>query len=100
MTPLDHAAALADDLARADAELDPDWLAAVRQVLRHELLPRFLARDSFGLWTAVIDDGKPEHWLAAAYADRELVILTDSLGNALACTTKPSDAIRLLTNLD
>ncbi len=100
MTALDRAAALADTLARTTAPVDPAWLAAIRGVPRHELLPRFLAKDTFGRWRAVIDDGTPERWLAAVYDDRELVILADPSETALSCTTTPSQAIRLLTSLD
>ncbi|MFI1016374.1 methyltransferase domain-containing protein [Streptomyces sp. NPDC020965] len=68
-------------LRLAEQVTDPDsrWRTPVASVPRHELVPRWWARDDTGSW--VLRDGAadPEAWLAASYADTSMVTRVGAL---------------------
>jgi protein-L-isoaspartate O-methyltransferase len=106
----DRAALLAADLARQltdDGVLhSPEWRAALRTVLRHQFVPRYLEQQPDGSWRTVSGDDPDtvDEWLAAVYANRPLTtaVRTDTNGHtvAISSSSKPGLMVRMLETLD
>ncbi|GHA93245.1 methyltransferase domain-containing protein [Streptomyces termitum] len=96
--------------ALASRVTDPDsrWLAPVAHTPRHELVPRWWARDPAGRWALMDGPSEPEDWRQYAYMDRSLVTRVGTLhadhaepddhpeGQPTSSATLPSLVVRML----
>ena len=102
----DRAAALADELVAKGKLRSREWIAAVRAVPRHELVPVFYEQDpATGQWLRR-EDTDPQ-WQEGIYANRALFTMigeeTGSWGTAvvgLSSTSTPGLMTRMLETLD
>ncbi|MDQ3988502.1 MAG: methyltransferase domain-containing protein [Actinomycetota bacterium] len=102
----DRAAALADELVKKGKLRSPEWIAAVRAVPRHELVPVFYEQDpASGQWLR--RESTDPQWQEGIYANRALFTMigeeTGSWGTAvvgLSSTSTPGLITRMLETLD
>jgi methyltransferase of ATP-grasp peptide maturase system len=101
----DRAAKLADTLTGLGKLTDPAWQAAVRDVARHELVPRFYTQDSTGAWTEsdTSTEAGRAAWLDAVYSNKPLITAlrqdTDPV-RVLSSSSQPGLMTRMLEALD
>jgi methyltransferase of ATP-grasp peptide maturase system len=102
----DHAARLAEELVAAGKLHSPEWIAAVRAIPRHTLVPVFYEQDpGTGEW--LTRDVTDPAWQERIYANRGLFTKigedTGSWGTAvvgLSSTSTPGLMTRMLETLD
>ncbi len=101
----DRAAALADELVEKGKLRSREWIAAVRAVPRHALVPVFYEQDPTGEWLR--RDGTDPVYHDRVYANRALCTMigeeTGSWGTAvvgLSSTSTPGLMTRMLETLD
>ena len=106
----ERAVLLAADLAQQltdDGVLhSPEWNTALRSVLRHLFVPRYVDQRPDGSWRTVSGDDPDtvDEWLAAVYANRPLTtaVRTDTNGHtvAISSSSKPGLMVRMLETLE
>jgi methyltransferase of ATP-grasp peptide maturase system len=98
-----RAAALADELARLGKLTDPAWRAAVAEVPRHRLVPRFWTQDATGAWQETdTATAPPEEWLERVYSNKVLISALAGEGSGArtrSSSSQPGLMVRMLEAL-
>jgi methyltransferase of ATP-grasp peptide maturase system len=98
-----RAAALADELARKGKLTDPAWRAAVAEVPRHRLVPRFWTQDATGAWQETdTATSPPEEWLERVYSNKVLISALAGEGahaRTRSSSSQPGLMVRMLEAL-